>query len=77
MTGDPIEPFPFGVPINRPPPKAEFTPVPGRPNWFKDKNNVERYVEPVKPPQFQSLSQRLRAAGYTRRPSWRSLPSDE
>lgn len=28
-------------------------------------------------PEPQTLSQRMRAAGFTRRPTWRSLPSDE
>lgn len=45
-------PFPLGEPVNRPPPKPELTPVPGRPNWFADKNGVERYVDPIPPAQF-------------------------
>jgi hypothetical protein len=51
---DPVEPFPFGVPINRPLPKPGMTPVAGRPNWFKDKNGVEHYVEPKLQP-FSSI----------------------
>lgn len=72
--------FPLGVPTNRPNP-ADPTPVAGRPGWWRDKHGVERYIEQKKP-RIQgeinlSLSRRLLAAGYTRRPSWRSLPSDE
>ena len=29
------------------------------------------------PPPAKTRSQRMREAGYTRRPTWRSLPSDE
>lgn len=43
-----IDPFPFGVPVNRQKPKS-MTPVTGRPNWFRDKDGVERYVEPPRP----------------------------
>ena len=41
--------FPLGTPVNRPPAPAELTPIPGRPNWFKDRQGVEHYVEPARP----------------------------
>lgn len=58
MTGGPtpVDKFPFGVPVNRPVPKAELTPVPGRPNWYKDKAGVERYVEHLGEPKLQPFS---------------------
>lgn len=46
---EPVNPSPFGVPVNRPVPKSELTPVPGRPNWFKDKDGNERYIERAEP----------------------------
>ena len=42
------EPFPLGRPINRQEPK-ELTPIPGRPNWFRNRQGEEVYVEPPKP----------------------------
>jgi len=42
--------FPLGAPTNRPAPKA-LAPIPGRPNWFKDKDDREIYVEPPRPPE--------------------------
>lgn len=43
------EKFPFGIPCNRPQPKAELAPVPGRPGWWRDRAGVERYIEPPRP----------------------------
>lgn len=43
--------FPLGVPKNRPEPKPEATPIAGRPNWFRDRNGREFYVEPNKKPE--------------------------
>jgi hypothetical protein len=40
--------FPFGKPVNRRQ-EPDLLPVEGRPNWWKNKQGVERYVEPPKP----------------------------
>lgn len=42
------EPFPLGRPTNRPE-AQELTPIPGRPNWFRNRKGEEVYVEPPKP----------------------------
>ena len=47
--------FPLGTPVTRgpraPAPPAGPRPIPGRPNWVRDADGTERYVEPVRPPQ--------------------------
>ncbi len=43
--------FPLGVPINRPPESLpKLWPIPGRPNWYRDKYGNEVYHEPAKKP---------------------------
>lgn len=42
------DPFPLGPPVNRTE-KPKLTPIPGRPNWFKDRNDHPIYVEPPRP----------------------------
>jgi len=46
---DDAERFPFGKPVNRKE-SPDMTPIEGRPNWFRDRDGREVYVEPPKPP---------------------------
>ena len=64
-----VQPLPPPVRPPAPGPK----PILGRPNWYTQ-GGKPYYVEPDKP---LSRSQLLTLAGYARRPTWRSLPSDE
>ncbi len=42
------DPFPLGVPINRPPAPG-LVPVPGRPGWWRNpRSGTEQYIEPPK-----------------------------
>lgn len=40
--------FPLGTPANRKD-RPVLTPVPDRPNWWRDAHGVERYVDPQIP----------------------------
>ncbi len=53
MSTDEADRWPLGKPINREEP-PRLTPIHGRPNWFRDRNGREVYVEPPKPPPDQT-----------------------
>ena len=46
---DEVERFPLGAPTNRRDTTHDLTPIPDRPNWFRDRKGREVYVEPPKP----------------------------
>lgn len=48
----------------------------GWPDAYAGCTHVPLYAHPAPPAPEPTRSQKLREAGYTRRPSWKSLPSD-
>lgn len=35
--------FPLGPPVNRAPPSPEWVPIPGRPQWYRDRHGAEKF----------------------------------
>ena len=50
VNSDEADRWPLGKPVNRKE-SPSLIPIKGRPNWFRDRNGREVYVEPPKPPQ--------------------------